>query len=144
LTFTKTIHKTISINAPVSKVWDALTNPDVMKRWYSDTELSITSDWKTGSPFMISGIWHGTHFENKGKILALEPNKQFVYDHLSSMSEIPDIPENYTVLDFKLEQKGDQTILTLTCSNLITEAIYGHMNFYWSVTFQLLKKLIEQ
>lgn len=142
--FSKTIQQNILINAPASKVWDALTNPEEMKRWYSDSEINIQSDWKVNGLFILSGNWHGTEYMNKGTILKLEPKKNFRYTHLSSMSEIKDIPENYTVLDFSLEEKGVQTLLTLNCSNLIDEAIYGHMQFYWNVTLLLLKQQLEE
>jgi len=40
------INKTIDINAAVSKVWDALTNPELIKLWMSDSEISAISDWQ--------------------------------------------------------------------------------------------------
>lgn len=49
MSFDKTIHKTIEINASVSKVWDALINPEVIKLWMWEG-VNVTSDWKVGSP----------------------------------------------------------------------------------------------
>ena len=36
-----------TINAPVSKVWDALTNPETIKQYFFGTD-TIT-DWRAGS-----------------------------------------------------------------------------------------------
>src|SRR5690349_7040417 len=85
-TFTKTIH----ISAPVSKVWEALTNPELMKRWMSETEINIHTDWKVGTPMVIRGRLHGINFENRGTVLQFDPGKILQYSHLSSVSRLPD------------------------------------------------------
>ena len=43
----------ITINAPASKVWDALTNPDLIKQYLFGTE--VTTDWQVGSPITYRG-----------------------------------------------------------------------------------------
>lgn len=44
----------IEINAPVSKVWDVLTNHEFTSEWASEfsggSPLRIESDWELGSP----------------------------------------------------------------------------------------------
>src|SRR5436190_6349108 len=92
--------KTIQINAPTSKVWDALTNPEFMKKWMSETEIDILTEWKVGTPMVIRGRLHGINFENTGTVLQFEPEKVLQYSHLSSLSRLPDEPESYSVLDF--------------------------------------------
>ena len=46
-----------TINAPVSKVWDALTKPDLIKQYLFGTE--VITDWKVGSPITYKGVWQG-------------------------------------------------------------------------------------
>jgi uncharacterized protein YndB with AHSA1/START domain len=41
LTSVKIVTKTVHINAPTSKVWEALTDPQLMKKWMFDTEINI-------------------------------------------------------------------------------------------------------
>src|SRR5262249_32063579 len=113
----KTFNKTIHINASPSKVWDTLTNPELMKQWMSDTEINIITDWNIGSPILIRGRLNGTKFENKGTVLQFEPEKVLQYSHLSSLSRLPDGLENYSVLEFRLAPTGNQTALALTLSN---------------------------
>ena len=57
----------ITINAPASKVWDALTKPDLIKQYLFGTE--VTTDWQAGSPITYRGTWEGKTYEDKGKIL---------------------------------------------------------------------------
>jgi uncharacterized protein YndB with AHSA1/START domain len=136
--------KTVTINAPTSKIWEALTNPDLMKKWMSELEIEILTDWKVGNLVVIRGKLHGIKFENKGKVLQFEPEKILQYSHLSSLSRLPDKPENYSVFDFRLTPKEDLTFLTLTVSNFPTESIYKHLAFYWNVTLEIFKRMIEE
>jgi len=139
----KILAKTIKINAPIAKVWDALTNPDLMKKWMSESEIEIITDWQVGKPFLIRGKLHGIKFENTGRVLQFEPEKLLEYSHLSSLSRLPDKPENYSVIAFSIAPSEDQTTLTLTASNFPTESIYKHVAFYWNVTPEILKRMLE-
>ena len=48
---------TITINAPVERVWDALVNPGIIKQYMFGTE--VVSDWEEGSPIVWKGEWQG-------------------------------------------------------------------------------------
>jgi activator of Hsp90 ATPase-like protein len=87
---------------------------------------------------------HGIPFVNNGRVLQFEPKQVLSYSHLSSISRLPDKPENYTVLDFQVASMGTQTSITLTVNNFPTESIYKHMRFYWNVTLEIFKKMLEQ
>jgi len=139
----KTISKTIQINAPASQVWDVLTKPEVMKKWMSESEIEIVTDWQVGSPFVIRGKLHRIKFENKGQVLQFEPERILEYSHLSSLSRLPDTPENYSMVEFRLAPGANETGLTLTLRNFPTESIDKHLVFYWNVTLEILKRTIE-
>ena len=139
----KTILKSIIINAPVSKVWDTITNPEKMKQWLYDSDIEVLSDWKTGSPILFRGKFHGRKFEDKGTILKFEPGKVFRYSYLSWISRLPDIPENYTIIEFQLTPQEGQTLLSLTQTGFAAKASYEHWNFYWLVTLGILKGVGE-
>jgi uncharacterized protein YndB with AHSA1/START domain len=136
--------KEIRINASVSKVWDALTNPEVIKLWLWEDGLIVTSDWKVGSPIIFSGKYNDYNYKDKGTILKLEKEKVFQYNYWGKLSQLADIPENYTVIEFVLTPGENKTILTLTQSNCVTYEIYAHWNFYWMVTLDILRKLLEK
>ena len=67
----KIVQKTITIHAPASRVWDALTNPALIKVWIWETEIDIRSEWKVGSTLIFRGELHGIEFQNTGTILKL-------------------------------------------------------------------------
>ena len=137
----KILTKTISINATTSKVWDALTNPDIIKLWLFGT--NVISDWKVGSPVLFTGNWQGTGYADKGTILKFDIGKVFQYNYWSGFSGLTDSPENYSVIRFELTPKDNGTMLTLTQSNFPTEAMYEHTDKNWDATLELMKKIIE-
>ena len=63
----------IEINASHSKVWKALTTPELIKKYLFGTE-TIT-DWKIGSPIIFKGEWEGRKYEDKGIILDIKKEK---------------------------------------------------------------------
>ena len=144
-TNSKKFNKAITINASTSQVWHILTTPELMKKWMisDDIEINISTDWKVGSPMVIRGNMNGKNFENNGTVLQFEPEKTLEYSHLSSTSRLPDQPESYSIIEFRLQPMEDLTILTLTVSNFLTESIYKHLAFYWNVTVEVLKRMIE-
>ena len=81
------------INAPASKVWEALTKPNLIKQYLYGTE--VTTDWQVGSPITYRGEWEVKTYEDKGKILQVEPERLLVSTFWSSLAGLPDSPENY-------------------------------------------------
>lgn len=69
------VKNTIIINAPIAKVWDALTNPVQTKKYMFGCEA--LSDWKKGSPLTWEMMHGGKPFVAvKGQIVDIEPNKK--------------------------------------------------------------------
>jgi len=48
-----TVRKTVKINADASKVWNAITNPKMIKKYLFGIKVSI--DWKVGSEISFQG-----------------------------------------------------------------------------------------
>lgn len=138
------IEKSILIHASLSKVWEYLTVPHLMKEWMGDEEMQIEiiTVWKVGSPFVIKGFHH-VQFENKGTILQFEPGSVFQYDYLSSLSGLEDEAKNYTTISFYLTPGKDGTELTVVAENFPTFEIYKHWEFYWNGTLQIIKCKIQ-
>ena len=138
----KTLKKVISINAPKSKVWDALTNPDIISQWLFGTK--VISDWKEGSSIFFTGNWQGTDYTDKGTILKFDTEKVFQYSYWSGFSGLPDSPENYSVITFELSSKDNSTVLTLTQSNFASETTYENSDNNWTSTLGLMKNTVEK
>jgi uncharacterized protein YndB with AHSA1/START domain len=130
------------IQAPAYKVWEALTKPELIKKYFFGTDAK--SDWKVGSPLTFTGVWEGKTYEDKGTILKSEPNKLLQYSYWSSMSGIEDKPENYVIVTYELqEQKASETMLTITQENIPNEQMKEHSEKNWKKVSEDLKKLVE-
>jgi uncharacterized protein YndB with AHSA1/START domain len=138
----KILTKTININATASKIWDALTNPDIIKQWLFGT--NVISDWKVGSHILFTGNWQGTDYKDKGTILQFEKERIFRYNYWSGFSGLPDSTENYSIITFMLAPTNNSTQLTLTQTNFATDTGYEHSDKNWDATLELMKKIIER
>ncbi len=131
----------ITINAPIAKVWDALINPDKIKQYMFGTHA--VSDWKEGRPIVWEGEWEGIKYEDKGVILKLEPGHRIQYSHFSPLTGQPDLPENYHIVTIELSGKGKQTHVSLLQDNNATEEAREHSEKMWNMMFGGLKKFLE-
>ena len=131
-----------SIAAPASRVWEALTNPEIIRQYLFGTQA--VSDWKEGSSLEFKGEWEGKKYLDKGIILKSEPEKLFQYTYLSSFSNLPDLPENYANVTYELHQDDGETILTVKQENIANEAARKHSEKNWEYVLKTLKDLLEK
>ena len=132
----------VEINAPVEKVWKAITNPNLIKKYMFGTE--ILSDWKEGGPISWKGIWKGRSYEDKGMILKKVPLKTLVVTHFSPLSGLPDTPENYHTLIYSLTPSGNSTILKLSRDNNPDERSRDYSQKNWEEMLKNLKNTLEE
>ena len=111
-----TAEATVDIDAPRSKVWRSLTDPEKIKEYYLGAE--VQSDWQVGSPITFKGEWEGKSYEDKGEILEVEPERKLTYSHWSATGGKPDAPENYHVVEITLDDRDGATRVALRQSNL--------------------------
>jgi uncharacterized protein YndB with AHSA1/START domain len=132
---------TTTLNAPATKVWDALTKPDLIKQYMFGTE--VTTDWQVGSPITYKGEWEGKAYEDKGKVLEIEPGKRLVSTFWSSLAGLPDSPENYKTVSYELSPDGERTRLTIIQDNNATQEEATHSEQNWQMVLDGIKKLLE-
>ena len=132
----------ITIDAVASKVWEALTTPELIKQYFFGTETS--SDWKVGSSISFKGEYKGKSYHDKGTILEVIPNKIFRYNYWSSMSGIEDKPENYVPITYALVESQEKTTLTVTQQNIPDEKMKVHSEENWKKVLANLKQLLEK
>jgi uncharacterized protein YndB with AHSA1/START domain len=53
----------ITINAPVERVWQALVNPELVQQYLHGTTVQV--DWRAGGAITWRGEWRGTLYEDK-------------------------------------------------------------------------------
>ena len=132
----------ITINAPISKVWNALVDPKAIKQYMFGT--NVVSGWKVGSPIVWKGEWQGKSFEDKGVILQLQPERMLQYSHFSPVSGLPDKPDSYHTVTIELSGGGKETHISLAQDNNTTEEARMHSEKNWEIMLNGLKKFLEQ
>ena len=120
-----TVEKTIAIAAPVDKVYEALTNSELVIQYYPLEE--VVSDWQVGSEFIAKGSINGQNFTDYGKIDRLVKNKEFQYTYWSTNHGTQRTPENYLSISYTLLETDKGTVLNLSQRNIKSEQMYSQM-----------------
>ena len=144
------VKNTITINAPIAKVWDALVNPEQTKKYMFGCET--VSDWKIGSPLLWKGIYEGKEMVFvKGNIVDIQPGKLLAYTTIDPNNPaIPDIPENYLTVTYDLTTENNLTVLKVTQGDYskVAEGEKRYTEAYnlgegWNPILGEIKKLVE-
>lgn len=136
-----TAKASIAINAPKDRVWEALTDPDMIREYLFGTD-TIT-DWQKGSPITYKGVWKGQPYEDKGTIIDIVPEKLLHTTYLSGMSGKEDKEENYAHVIYELSEQSGKTVLTITQDNNADEKSRQHSEENWNTVLEGLKHLVE-
>jgi uncharacterized protein YndB with AHSA1/START domain len=133
----------IEIDALPQRVWQTLTEPDLVARYMHGT--AVDTDWAIGSPIRWRGEWQGKHYEDKGEVLAFEPPRRLAVTHWSPLSGEADEPGNYHHVTYELEPlDGGRTALTLTHGNSPSQDAADSMIAQgWRPVLQEVRKVAE-
>jgi len=131
----------IKIHASRAKVWDALTKPALVKQYMMGAD--VKSDWKVGSPLTYSGEYKGKHFEEKGVIRQIEPQKLLQATHFSATSGKEDKPENYALVTWELRDEGTDTVVSVSQDSIQSEKGVEGAKSNWKGVLEGLKKTAE-
>jgi len=132
----------IDVQAPTSKVWDALVKPELIAKYMFGAK--VVSDWKEGSPITWAGEWKGKPYEDKGKILKIQQGKLLEYSHYSPMTGAPDVPESYHTVSIELAEASGRTKLTLAQDNNSNDEARKQSEQNWKQMLEGLKKVVEK
>src|SRR6185437_7749370 len=102
---------TVTINAPAQKVWEVLTQPELVKMWQYVSDL--LTDWKEGSKIKFTTEWEGNIFEQWGKVLEIKPNELIKYSLFAPRPGLEDKPENYFIMSYILSSEKGKTKLEI-------------------------------
>lgn len=130
-----------TIHASAKQVWAALTDPASIKQYMFGSD--VTTDWKVGSPIVYKGVWEGKPFEDKGKVVAVEPEKRLVMTYWSPLSGSADVPENYHTITYELVPASDETTVRVSQDNNASEQERDQSAKNWEMMLDGLKKLVE-
>ena len=138
-----TVSASININANAAKVWEALTNPDIIKEYLFGTE-TITN-WQVGSDVIFQGEYEKTTYKDKGVVQQNIPEKLLSYTYWSGFSGLSDEPENYSLVTYILVDNGDNTTnFTWTQKGYATEEGYDHSQTGMADFLVQVKEIMER
>jgi hypothetical protein len=137
-----TEHSILICATPIN-IWKVLTDPELISCWITEQQTKIVSEWNEGSAIIFESEWYGKKIQDTGWIQKLEPGKIFRYSYWSKIFRLPDLPENYAIIEFMLKDENGKTLLSVKHSNLLMEAGYDHANYYWKIALHEIRKLAE-
>jgi uncharacterized protein YndB with AHSA1/START domain len=131
----------ITIKAPATRVFEALTSPEQRKVWWG-TEgrfqtTHVESDLRVGGKWSMSGTGFGRPFTVKGEYRAIES------PHVLAFTWLPDWQPNptETLVRFDLTEKDGLTTVRLTHSGLTPEGLEAHAG--WPRLLAQLRNYVE-
>jgi len=131
-----------SYNAPIAKVWKAITNNEDLKHWYFQLE-----DFKpeVGFEFRFSGGPDGRTYEHVCKVTEVVPGRKITYSWQYAGYE------GKSYVTWELFDEGATTRLKLTHEGLETfpagNADFARSNFeagWTEITGKMLKEYVEK
>jgi uncharacterized protein YndB with AHSA1/START domain len=137
----ETVAASVEISASPRQVWEALTDPELIRQYFFGT--NVTTTWEPGASITWSGEYDGHRYEDKGEVLEVEPERRLVVTHFSPMSGQDDVPENYHRVTYRLEDEGAATKVTLEQDNTPEESV-DDFRTNWETMLGNLKELVER
>lgn len=106
-----TIVMTRVFDAPRRLVWEAMTRPEHLKRWYGppENESSYEVDLRPGGSHRFANKSQWAEFVSTGVYREVTPPERLVYTFGSAQ-----LPFQETVVTTTLEEKGGKTKMTTT------------------------------
>ncbi|MBL7933457.1 MAG: SRPBCC domain-containing protein [Bacteroidia bacterium] len=135
------VRKSIDIKAEPGKVWEALTNPELTRKYFFNAE--VYSGWKVGSPIVFKGrMFLIKKFEMNGEIKAIERNKFLKY----TLKNSSDKGKTFSTVTDSLVYKDGVT--TFSVSDDVgegegAEKRYKRSEKGWSKILERLKEIVE-
>ena len=101
----------VAIAAAPERVWEALTQPELVKKWQYNSD--VITDWRPGSPIRYRSEFEGTVYEQWGTVLQVEPFERLSYTLFAPRPGLEDEPRNRFTMTYLLETAGDSTVLSI-------------------------------
>ena len=129
----------MTIDAPVADVWDALINPEKIREYRFG--MTVVSNWKEGSSILWKGKWKGKAYEDQGMVLRVEPGRLLQYKHFSPRRGKPEADHTVTI---ELAADGSRTHVMVSQDNHTTEEARSLSEENWAGMLEGLRKLLER
>jgi uncharacterized protein YndB with AHSA1/START domain len=134
-----------TVAASRAAVYDALTNPDELGKWWGPrgfTAPSVDFDPRVGNEYRIAmQPPDGDLFHLSGKFREVEPPARLAY---TFRWEPPDPDDRETVVDLSLEDRGEQTTIRLVQGEFATQERHALHEAGWTESFERLERLLGE
>ena len=140
------VEAAIEIHLPASKVFDAFTEPALLKKWWGIETCLIEK--KQGGLYALAweGSSKGFHYVSTGIITVFLPGRELLIDHFVYFN-----PEKQilgpTYLSIKLQEEGNNTALHLIQGGYQSggdwDWFYESVKDAWPKVLEGLKKFLE-
>jgi uncharacterized protein YndB with AHSA1/START domain len=102
------IEREVVIDAPVDRVWELVTQPEHLGRWFGDAGAEV--DLRPGGAMELRWTEHGT---SRGRIEAVEPPRLFAFRWapFKDPGGVDPTDGNSTRVEFTLSEHGQATRL---------------------------------
>lgn len=137
----QTVSASVEISGSPGQVWNALTDPDLIRQYFFGTQVEST--WQVGAPITWSGEYDGHRYRDLGEVVEVVPEKRLVVTHFSPMTGQEDVAENYHRVTYELEPQGESTRVTLEQDNTPPGSV-DEFRGNWETMLGSLKELVER
>ena len=138
------LEMTVALDAPRELVYEALTEPAALARWWGPKGFStpwIELDLRVGGGFRFAmQPPEGEVFHLVGEFLEVDPPSRLVY---TFRWEEPDPDDQETVVRLSVDSVGEATEVSLWQGEFATEARLALHRSGWADSFEKLQALIE-
>jgi len=134
----------LTINTSRAQVWDALVNPEKIKRYMPVT--SVVSDWRENSPIVWRSEFQDKPFEVRGTVLRSDPERLLEYNHslpIFRASERGHSSASYQRVTIELRDEGAQTHVSVTEKGNKTRRELEHSEGSGRMVLNGMKALLE-
>lgn len=131
----------VYLKAGRNEVWDALVNPEKIKKYLFGT--NTVCDWKEGSTIVFEGEHEGTKYRDSGVIKEFIVGKNLAYTYWSSFSTLENTPENHSFIRFSLSDFAEGTELVMCQEGFASLEAQKHSQSSWDMVLNSLKDIVE-
>ena len=127
--------------APIERVWDYLTQSELRRKWFAGGDMELRPGGQVTLIFRNSELSHHDEempekyrqyegMESHGQVIESDPPRRLV--HSWDKEEV----------EWELEPRGDQTLLTLTHSKLPNRAMRVDVSGGWHIHLDMLEDIL--
>jgi uncharacterized protein YndB with AHSA1/START domain len=129
---------TVYIAAPVERVWNALTDGDVTRRYWGHENRS---DWKPGSRWEHVRVGPGGEVDIAGRVIEVDPPRRLVTSWFDPGDEGDDAKTSRVT--YEIEAMGAESKLVVTHSHLNEPGMRAGVSAGWPLVLSSLKSFLE-